>query len=570
MADIDLKTETPDASINDSAVLFGADSQASASPSVYSVATVRSHFVGAGSVSIASGKTLTGSNTLTLAGTDGTTMTFPATSATLARTDAGNTFTGNQTLGSSDNLNWNSDTILTRRGAANLRLGAADAAAPVAQTLSVQSGVTGASATTVSISGTALTIAGTVTGTIAIGHAVTGTGVSAGTLITAGSGTSWTVNNSQTVGPITAYFNSVGQNLTFAGSQGSGPSAGGSIVFQVAPAGAAATTAQNALATALTISSSVMSVFGQGTGGATVLLNSTNLANGKTYQFSSSVQSSTSAFIIYNSTDDVTPFSIRANASTPSIQVVSGASIGFSPSAQYNETIADVRLFRDAANTLALRNGTAAQRFNVYNTFTTSTNYEAFKIDWITTANTVLVGTEKGSGGGTARALAFQTDGTTRLTIATDGSLTLTGSGTASIANSAVVGNNNSLLLTASNYVAAETATFSLISAGTLSFWIERTTGQHMVSGFTLGWSISATNSAVSDDTILAREAAGVTAIRGANTTTGGALGFIEQTAPAAPAANGVRIYAEDDGAGKTRLMALFATGAAQQIAIEP
>jgi hypothetical protein len=43
-----------------------------------------------------------------------------------------------------------------------------------------------------------------------------------------------------------------------------------------------------------------------------------------------------------------------------------------------------------------------------------------------------------------------------------------------------------------------------------------------------------------------------------------------EQTAPAAPAANGVRIFAEDDGAGKTRLMARFATGAAVQIAIEP
>lgn len=41
-------------------------------------------------------KTLTVSNTLTLAGTDGTTMTFPGTSATLARTDAANTFTGAQ------------------------------------------------------------------------------------------------------------------------------------------------------------------------------------------------------------------------------------------------------------------------------------------------------------------------------------------------------------------------------------------------------------------------------------------------------------------------------------------
>jgi hypothetical protein len=40
--------------------------------------------------------------------------------------------------------------------------------------------------------------------------------------------------------------------------------------------------------------------------------------------------------------------------------------------------------------------------------------------------------------------------------------------------------------------------------------------------------------------------------------------------APAAPAANNVRIYAEDNGSGKTRLMARFATGAAVQIAIEP
>jgi hypothetical protein len=44
------------------------------------------------------GKTLTVNNSMTLSGTDGTTMTFPTTSATLARTDAGNTFTGHQTI----------------------------------------------------------------------------------------------------------------------------------------------------------------------------------------------------------------------------------------------------------------------------------------------------------------------------------------------------------------------------------------------------------------------------------------------------------------------------------------
>jgi hypothetical protein len=52
----------------------------------------------AGSISVASGKTLTVNNTLTLAGTDGTTMTFPGTSASIARTDAAQTFTGDQTF----------------------------------------------------------------------------------------------------------------------------------------------------------------------------------------------------------------------------------------------------------------------------------------------------------------------------------------------------------------------------------------------------------------------------------------------------------------------------------------
>lgn len=44
------------------------------------------------------GKTLTFSNSITLAGTDSTTMTFPTTTATIARTDAGQTFTGVQTM----------------------------------------------------------------------------------------------------------------------------------------------------------------------------------------------------------------------------------------------------------------------------------------------------------------------------------------------------------------------------------------------------------------------------------------------------------------------------------------
>jgi hypothetical protein len=54
-----------------------------------------------GTLTVASGKTLTASNSLTLAGTDGRTMTFPSTNATIARTDAAQTFTGTQTFSSS-------------------------------------------------------------------------------------------------------------------------------------------------------------------------------------------------------------------------------------------------------------------------------------------------------------------------------------------------------------------------------------------------------------------------------------------------------------------------------------
>jgi hypothetical protein len=54
----------------------------------------------------------------------------------------------------------------------------------------------------------------------------------------------------------------------------------------------------------------------------------------------------------------------------------------------------------------------------------------------------------------------------------------------------------------------------------------------------------------------------------GATTLTGFLQGT-EQVAPSAPAANGFRIYAVDNG-GKTELLALFNSGAAQRIAIQP
>jgi len=58
---------------------------------------ITSPFTGA-TLTIADSKTFTATNTLALAGTDGTTMTFPATNATIARTDAAQTFSGVQTF----------------------------------------------------------------------------------------------------------------------------------------------------------------------------------------------------------------------------------------------------------------------------------------------------------------------------------------------------------------------------------------------------------------------------------------------------------------------------------------
>lgn len=50
----------------------------------------------------------------------------------------------------------------------------------------------------------------------------------------------------------------------------------------------------------------------------------------------------------------------------------------------------------------------------------------------------------------------------------------------------------------------------------------------------------------------------------------GNGVQFTEMTAPSAPAANKVILFAQDNGAGKTQLMALFASGAAQVVATEP
>lgn len=216
----------------------------------YNLVTITAPATGS-TLTIADGKTATVSNTLTLAGTDSTTMTFPTTSATIARTDASQSFAGTQTFSSQitlpDASTWTSsgisalkfqgaagtlsvfsgallfgfgntstdstgawktnstgsfawtsgsitsstDTLITRKSAAVIQHGAADAAVPVAQGVSFQSVVAGTT-------------------------------------------------------------NTAGVNATFTGSTSTGSGTAGDIIFQTGGTGAGST-AQNTQVTALTI-----------------------------------------------------------------------------------------------------------------------------------------------------------------------------------------------------------------------------------------------------------------------------------------------------------------------------
>lgn len=73
----------------------------------------------------------------------------------------------------------------------------------------------------------------------------------------------------------------------------------------------------------------------------------------------------------------------------------------------------DVVLVRDGANAFAQRNGTNAQTFSVYNTFTSATSYERAMAGW--SANAFYLSTQKGGAGGTSRDMYLGPDGSALL-----------------------------------------------------------------------------------------------------------------------------------------------------------
>jgi len=193
----------------------------------------------------------------------------------------------------------------------------------------------------------------------------------------------------------------------------------------------------------------------------------------------------------------------------------------------------DLGIERDGPNTLALRNAANAQCLNIYGTYTSGSVYERMFARYSVANTRFEIGTEHT--GASARDLSLMTNGTECLK---------------AIASSGQILVNSALNIFTSNCRQWNQYGITLNGTGVVN------------------WRASDSEGAAVD-TGLKRTIAGVVGITNGSTG-GGAIGMQEQTAPAALSANGVYIYAEDDGGGKTRLMARFATGSAVQIAIEP
>ena len=79
-------------------------------------------------------------------------------------------------------------------------------------------------------------------------------------------------------------------------------------------------------------------------------------------------------------------------------------------------------LTSDALDTLAQRRSTNAQKFSIYNTYTTSTNYERGVLDFKGSPGTFRIGTEQ-QGAGLANPVAIMTSGVHRIDIAALGNI---------------------------------------------------------------------------------------------------------------------------------------------------
>lgn len=253
-------------------------------------------------LTVLDGKTLTANNSLTLAGTDATTMTFPSTSASVARTDASQSFTGTQTItpavgaygvsitpptqtsgttGSGYNVAYSVNDASAIDGAAFFANITCTSCAATTYLVDVQGG--GTSEFKVDRFGSAY-----FNTNVSVPNSGNFTFTSRGILTSPGTGkiqlgaTDAAAPVAQTLlfqNVVTATSNTAGQNSTIAASSGTGTGAGGSLIFQTAPPGSTGST-PNAEVTGLTLDATTHLISGGsaptcGTGCSTVTGNDT-------------------------------------------------------------------------------------------------------------------------------------------------------------------------------------------------------------------------------------------------------------------------------------------------------
>ena len=380
MADIDLKTLTPDTSLPTTGYLFGADSQATANPSVYSTQTVAT--------------TLLGSTSLT-----GDTLTASAPVLNLAQTwsNAAVTFKG-VVVNATDTTSAAASLLIDLQITGTSKFS-------VKKDGSVSTGIWQGTAVGVAYGGTGQTTASagfnalspvTTTGDLIVGNGTNsstrlGIGSTSQVLTVVGGTAAWATPASGGVSTIT--FGSTG--LTPSTATSGAVTVAGTLAVASGGTGLTTTPANGALdigngtgftRTTLTAGSGITITNGAGSisiaasGGGTVTSVSVTTANG----VSGTVATATTTPAISLTLGDITPTSVALNG--------------------------DAFLVRDAANILAQRNGVTSQAFRVYNTYTDASNYERGVFDFKTTANVLTIGTEK-LGTGATRNIQFLVGG---------------------------------------------------------------------------------------------------------------------------------------------------------------
>lgn len=254
-----------------------------------------------------------------------------------------------------------------------------------------------------------------ITGTLPVANGGTGVTTSTGT-------DSVVLSNTPTlVTPQTNAINAVpvvsgaGNNLTFTAGSGVGTGAGGSLILQ---AGAQATSGGDGkiIVKGLSGSTANLQEWQDGSGNIRGLLTTIDSATAPRFSLQRSDNSEGFFVTTINSGNRGVWLSgnmglfVGASVNNPdggslitnSVIAVRGdiGEVGFG--AGTNPTSRDTVLKRDAAGTLAQRNGTNAQAFRVYNTYTDASNYERLNINWATNQCNIFT---EAAGTGTARLL---------------------------------------------------------------------------------------------------------------------------------------------------------------------